>query len=207
MWCEYLTLIPTLIQGEQLGPTAHKIPVGLDLAAAEKPSLCHEGGINDEPEILVGYSPASGESVGANGLIKVWVNDEGAPFIAPNEVVDLATGQITTPGDRTAKAPDGFLWEPALYIYPDTIDRGGTPHFPTLIKGEFSNVPPKKGTKIIGSPIEPPPTGTKQSEKYTAEFIWDVNSLGLSSGTYQAEFAIHDGDDNRGVGCINIVIQ
>src|SRR5215831_9740496 len=45
------------------------------------PMLCMAGGANNEPEILVGYSPANGQSVGATGQIKVWVNDEGAPII------------------------------------------------------------------------------------------------------------------------------
>ncbi len=168
--------------------------------------LCEEGGANNEPEILVGFSPAAGETVGAGGQIKVWVNDEGAPFIALNEQVDPVTGQVTTPGDRTGKAGDGYLWEPALYILPQTAEAGGTPHFPSIIKGEYNNKPPSKGKGIVGAAIDPMPPGASKSEKYLAEFIWDVNSLGLVAGSYVAEFVIHDGDDDRGVGCININI-
>jgi hypothetical protein len=43
-------------------------------------------------------------------------------------------------------------------------------------------------------------------QPYTAEFIWDVNSLGLKPGQYLAEFVIHDGDRDRGVGCVAITI-
>lgn len=181
-------------------------PTATPTPPAETP-LCKEGGANNEPEILVGYFPAAGQTVSAGGQIIVWVNDEGAPIIAPNEIVDPTTGQILTPGDRTAQAGDGYLWEPALYIAPQTAETGGTPHFPVIIKGDYNNTPNKgKGKNVPG--MDTPPPGSKLSEKYTAEFIWDVNSLGLTAGnTYLAQFVIHDGDDDRGVGCINIVVQ
>ena len=162
--------------------------------------------MNNEPEILVGYYPGQGQTVGATGQIIVWVNDEGAPKIAPNEIVDATTGRITTPGDRTALADDGYLWEPALYIAPQTAENGGAPHFPDVIKGDYNNQPSKgKGTNVPG--MDTPPPGSNLSEHYTAEYIWDVSTLGLTPGTYFAQFVIHDGDDDRGVGCVNIVIQ
>jgi len=169
--------------------------------------LCQSGGVNNEPEILVGYSPAPGQTVSATGQIKVWVNDEGAPIIAPNEQIDASTGQITTPGDRTAKAPDNYLWEPALYISPQTAESNGTPHFPNYVKGDYNNAPPDKGAGTKGPQIDPVPAGSVISESYTAEYIWNVTSLGLAAGTYQAEFVIHDGDRDRGIGCVSIVIQ
>ena len=170
------------------------------------PKLCQAGGVNNEPEILVGYAPASGQSVGAGGQIKVWVNDEGAPIIAPGEVVDPSSGAITTPGDRTAKAPDGFLWEPALYIAPATAENGGTPHFPDRIFGDYNNTT-QKGAGLHVAGMELPPPGSVLSEKYTAEFVWNVDALMLPAGTYVAEFVIHDGDRDRGVGCVTITIQ
>jgi hypothetical protein len=170
------------------------------------PALCQPGGANNEPEILAGYLPANGQSVGAGGQIKVWVNDEGAPIIAPNEQVDPTTGMITTPGDRSAKAPDGYLWEPAVYIAPQSAENGGTPHFPSAIKGDYNNTT-KKGPGIHVAGMDPPPAGAMLSEKYTAELIWDVNSLGLAPGAYVAEFVIHDGDEDRGVGCVTITIN
>jgi hypothetical protein len=170
------------------------------------PKLCQAGGVNNEPEILVGYAPATGQTVGAGGQIKVWVNDEGAPIIAPGEVVDATTGAITTPGDRTAKAGDGFLWEPAVYIAPQSAENGGTPHFPSFIHGDY-NPTTQKGPGMVAAGMEPPPAGSMLSEKYTAEFVWNVDSLALAAGTYVAEFVIHDGDRDRGVGCVTITIQ
>ena len=120
------------------------------------PKLCKAGGANNEPEILVGYAPANGQSVGAGGQIKVWVNDEAPPIIATHEVIDAQTGAITTPGDRTVKAPDGYLWEPALYIAPETAENGGTPHFADFIRGDYNN-----STRLQSGGMEPPPTGSK----------------------------------------------
>jgi hypothetical protein len=170
------------------------------------PKLCMAGGANNEPEILVGYAPASGQTVGAGGQIKVWVNDEGAPIIAPGEIVDAQSGAVTTPGDRTAKAPDGYLWEPALYIAPQTAENGGTPHFPDFIHGDYNNTT-QKGAGVHVAGLEPPPAGSILAEKYTAEMVWNVDALALPPGTYIAEFVIHDGDHDRGVGCVTITIQ
>jgi hypothetical protein len=180
------------------------------------PALCTDTAVNTEPEILAGYSPYPGQTVGLNGQIKVWVDDENPPFVAPGEQADPATGVITVPGNRTAKAPDGFLWEPALYIGPQTASNGGTPHFPSLIKGSYNNAPPTRGTGIRGAPIEPippgtppPPAATRRNgggTAYHGEFIWDVKSLGLQPGSYSAQFLIFDGDKDRGVGCVNLVI-
>jgi hypothetical protein len=189
-WFGYVTLAPT--------PT---------LAPPAASSLCKSGGANDEPEILVGYFPPIGQAVGATGQVKVWVTDEGAPIISQGEQINPTTGQITTPGNRAQKAPDGYYWEPALYISPQTAESGGTPHFPTAIKGDYNNNPnsPRSSGSFV-SGMDPPPAGS-QLLQYKAEDIWDVSSLGLGTGTYEAEFVIHDGDDNRGVGCVAIQIQ
>jgi hypothetical protein len=170
------------------------------------PSLCTNHKINNEPEILAGYAPADGQSVSESGQIKVWVNDEGAPFISPGEKLDPNTGAVTTPGDHTAKAPDGYLWEPALYIAPDTAESGGTPHFPQMIKGWYSYPGKGKNAGILGAPADPVPGKTKLPEKYTAEDIWEVSQLGLPPGHYIAEFVVWDGDTDRAIGCIRIDI-
>jgi hypothetical protein len=177
----------------------------------EPPALCHDETVSNEPEILAAYAPADGESVSEDGQIKVWVNDEHPATIAPNEQVDATTGAVTTPGDRSAKAPDGYLWEPALYIAPDSAEKGGTPHFPQTIKGWYNNVPPTNGRPPRGAGTEvpnmdPPPSGTKLHDDYTTEFIWNVKDLNLAPGTYIAEFVIHDGDRDRAVGCVTIVV-
>ncbi|MDP9148555.1 MAG: hypothetical protein M3O36_01230 [Myxococcota bacterium] len=173
---------------------------------APPPAICKDMAISTEPEILVGYSPALGQTVGMTGQIKVWVNDENPPFIAPGEQVDLKTGAITAPGNRTAKAPDGLLWEPALYIAPETPQNGGTPHFPQWVKGWFDNSPPTGNRPMQVPGMDPVPPGIKLQEKWTAEEIWDVSALGLAPGTYTAVFVIHDGDDDRAIGCVTIVI-
>lgn len=186
--------------------------------STKQPGLCQSGGVNNEPEIIAGYSPSTGQTVGATGQIIVWVQDEGAPFIAPGEQVNLTTGQITSDPNQGTKAPDNYLWEPALYLDSNTAETGGTPHFPSFIKGQFSNTAPVMGNVITGATADPIPAGTQitpaQSSRfgnffnwYTAEYIWNVSSLGLTTGNHQAEFLIHDGDRDRGVGCVQINIQ
>src|SRR5664279_680662 len=76
---------------------------------------------NSENQILVGSDPAPGGTVLAGGKIRVWVSDEEAPYIAPGEVADPSSGQITTKGDRTSTDVDTdgegkYLWEPTIYI-------------------------------------------------------------------------------------------
>jgi hypothetical protein len=197
---------PWMCHADDVGNlTCDRGPPGPDGGVPPMPMLCMMGGVNNEPGILVGYSPANGQSVGATGQIKVWVNDEGAPIIAPGEVVDPMTGAITMPGDRTARAADGYLWEPALYIAPQTAENGGTPHFPTAIRGSYNNTT-IKGPGLLVAGMDPPPAGSMLASTYTGEDIWDVSSLGLAPGTYLAEFVIHDGDRDRGVGCVTIQI-
>jgi hypothetical protein len=178
-----------------------------DAGVPPPPSLCKDRKINNEPEILAGYSPADGESVSVGGQIKVWITDEHAAFIAPGEQLDPTTGAITMPGDRGAKASDGYLYEPALYIAPDSAEKGGKPYFPSAIKGPYNNAPDMgKRMVIAGAPIDPAPAGVHLGEKYDSEDVWNVSDLGLSPGTYIAEFVIHDGDEDRGVGCVTIVV-
>lgn len=170
------------------------------------PDMCNFA-VNTEPEILVGYEPAMGQTVGQTGQIKVWVNDEHAPFVAPGEMVNNTTGAVTAPGNRTATAMDGLLWEPALYIAPQSPTNGGTPFFPQWIKGTYNNNPPNHKLFTVGAPIDPAPPGTSFSLTYSAEFIWDVSALGLGPETYTAVFSVHDGDGDRAVVCITIVIS
>jgi hypothetical protein len=207
-WFGYVTIAPT--------PTPAKA------------SLCTNKSVNTEPEILEAYYPGPGQTTGSTGQVKVWVNDEGPPIVAPGEQINTTTGAITKAGDRTAKAPDGYLWEPSLYIAPSFAESGGTPHFPDAIKGVFNNTGtngfrqsgvgtngPTPDTIPAGSTVPTPADGGggwfggsgSSFNKYTAEYIWNVSGLGLSAGTYQAEFVIHDGDIDRGVGCVTITIQ
>ena len=185
----------------------------ITLAPTPPPSgaFCKAGGINTAPEILVGYEPDLGKPVAANGQIKVWVNDDHVPIVAPNEKADPTTGQITTPGDRTAKAVDNYLWEPAMYIAPQTAENNGAPHFPNFIKGRYNNTPPASGDGLQGPPVDAPPPPSKPGlgydASYTTEYIWNLTGLNLKPGQHQVEFLIHDGDNHRGVGCITLNIQ
>ncbi|HWY79645.1 MAG TPA: hypothetical protein VNW29_04775 [Candidatus Sulfotelmatobacter sp.] len=186
------------------------------LAPPHSSSICSSSA-NSEKEILIGYLPGLGQSVSSTGQIKVWVNDESPPFISPGEQVDKATGQITKAGNRAVKAEDGYLYEPALYIAPQTVEAGSSPFFPNLVKGDYNNSPPLIGHLSKSVPIEQPPPGSKpiggpnpngpEANIYKSEFIWNVSSIGLTTGTYQAEFLIHDGDHDRGIGCVSLVIQ
>lgn len=114
---------------------------------------CAKSQFNTEDEILVGSDPAPGAAT--SGLIRVWVTDELAPRIAPNEIIDPITGQITTIGDRTARDHDSdgngmFLWEPSIYVKPATGELPSGPFcdetkpeckafFPILVKGDYNS--------------------------------------------------------------------
>ncbi len=187
------------------------------IVPTQQPALCQNKSVNTEPEILVGYSPAQGQTVGAGGQVKVWVTDENPPCVGTGEVANPSTGFITTSGNHTEKSSDGYLWEPALYISPNLAENGGTPFFPTQIKGIYNNGPKSTGGSLgesfcdtgnnapLNGPVIDPAPGPKLDN--TAEYIWDVNSLKLAPGTYSAEFVIHDGDRDRGIGCTTITIQ
>jgi hypothetical protein len=186
--------------------------------------LCQPGGANDEPGIISATSPASGQTVSATGQIKVWVDDEGAPIIAQGETTN-SDGSIANKGNQTQLAPDNYLFEPAVYIDSATAESGGSPFFPDYIKGQYNNDPndtsagfARNSNNIVtGAAIDTPPAGASTAgcifgsnffpNCYKAEYIWNVSSLGLSAGTHRAEFVIHDGDFNRGVGCVNIQVQ
>lgn len=173
-----------------------------------KASLCNNRQVNTESEILEAYYPGQGQTTGTNGQVKVWVTDEGAPLVAPGEKIN-STGKVITRGNTSAKAPDGYIWEPALYVG-TPVEQGGTARYPDFIKGQFDNSSPRIGVVVKGPTPDTVPAGTKKGgswNDYTAEYIWNVSGLGLTPGTYQAEFVIHDGDRDRGVGCVNIQIQ
>jgi len=207
----YITLAPTPTLAAPPPDTPGQPPLG-------QTALCQSGGINEEPDIIAATSPTSGQSVSSTGQIKIWVMDEGAPMIAPGETVN-SNGSISNPGNQSQKAPDNYLYEPAVYLDAATAESGGSPHFPNYIKGQVNNMP---STPIMTTNLpavvatDPLPSGAVTTgcfagsnffKCYTAEYIWNISSLGLSSGTHRAEFVIHDGDSNRGIGCVNISIQ
>jgi hypothetical protein len=162
-------------------------------------NLCKKGGANKHPEALVAFAPEQANAVSSDGQIKLWVSDTKPPYISPNEQVQKSTGKITTPGDRTAKAPDGYGWEPQLYIFPYTAEKNGQPYYPSYVQGDYFN-----GTPLVsyGNDILPPYSLPLSS--YTVEFIWNVADIGLTDGDYEIEFLAHDGNQQLGVRCMSL---
>lgn len=187
-------------------------------STAPEGSICQTT-VNSDPSIILTYLPTAGQTVSATGQIKVWVNDAGAPFISTGEQVNPTTGAVTTIGDRAAKAADGYLLEPGLYIAPETVENDGQPHFPDFIKGQFNNTG-LLGNVTNGPEYDPLPPGSPQPgevnpnglgfNRYVAEYIWNVQNLGLATGTYQAEFLIYGGtggDKDRAAICVTLIVQ
>lgn len=162
-------------------------------------SLCKKGGANNHPEIIIAYSPMHARGVATNGQIKVWLNDNAPIKIAPAENVVRGSGSIKKPGDRTAKAPDGYLWHPAMYVFPNTVEANGTPYFPNLIRGSYNNGSPK-----VSYGADQLPPYAKAPLPHSLQLVWNVKDIGLTPGAYQLQFVIHDGAEGRGIGCISI---
>ena len=194
--------------------------------------MCDDPFANSEPEILAAYSHAPGESVAANGQIKVWITDELPPYIAEGEQIDETTGRIVVPGDLAGLNFDGYLNEPTLYLTSATTSMA-TGFYPQWVMGDYNNMPSAGPdiTKLFGGTVphgpapEPLPAsatgvlpqtynsefiwevsegGTGEVEVF--EFIWEVSEMQLEPGSYSAEFVVHDGDLDRAVGCIAIDI-
>jgi hypothetical protein len=162
-------------------------------------SLCQPGGVNARPEIIVHVSPDHAKSVRSDGQVKLWVNDNKPPMVAPGERITRNSGRIISPGDRAAKAPDGYLLAPALYVFPQTAEAGGQPYFPSSIRGDYNN-----GTVRLAFGIERLPANIQLANRYTSQYTWNVRDLGLRAGSYQLQFVIMDGSDKHGVKCVNI---
>lgn len=204
----------------------------------QRTNQCSNIPANTEPEIFVGSDPPPGDTVKAGEKIRVWVTDEWAPFIAPSEQVNPDGSIVERSGNRTAKdiGSDGkgkYLWEPAIYLtlitpdnningpYEGDAERGGIPHFPTFIKGDYNNNPPHAGWGSSTTiPIDSDwidfqngpdyAKGVKSGKllRLTAEYVWDVSLFNppLEPGSYRAEFIIHDGDGELAIECITIQI-
>ena len=162
-------------------------------------SLCRKDGANVHPEALIAYLPEQARAVSTLGQIKLWVSDTHPPSIAPNEQITKSSGSVKTPGDRGAKAPDGYLWEPQLYVFPATVDNNGKQYFPAYVQGNYNN-----GQDMVsfGSDIVPP--NALPLSKFTVEFVWNVKDIGLTDGEYKIEFVAHDGNQKLGVRCMNL---
>jgi hypothetical protein len=162
-------------------------------------SLCVPGGVNARPDIIAHVYPDHAEAISVDDQVKIWVNDDKPPMIAPGERITRNSGAIIRPGDRNAKAPDGYLLEPALYVFPQTAEAGGQPYFPTNIRGDYNN-----GSVRIAFGIERMPADVVLKYRYTSQYTWNVKDLGLQPGSYQLQFVVMDGTDKHAVKCINI---
>lgn len=181
---------------------------------------CEANPFNEEPEIVFASDPAFGGVAQASGQIRIWVwDDDGTGgSVSDGTTVDPTTGLITTPGNRTAADKNGYLWEPSIYItkltspdqqgpYAGDKENGGQPYFPTAIKGVANQRP--SGDKLTSAPIDPPVNiivDRAGKDWNFSEFIWDINSLGLTLGYYRAQIILHDGDKDLAINCTTIQI-
>ena len=163
-------------------------------------SLCQKGGANKNPDLIIATSPSNGTGIQSDSQVKVWINDTAPIKIAPAELVTRGSGAISSAGDRTARAPDGYIWEPAVYIMPNTIDANGTPFFPTFIRGAYNN----GDTRVSYGADQVPNNVTFTDKGRSVELIWNVKDLNLGPGAYQLQFVAHDDNANMAVKCISM---
>ena len=189
-----------------------------------KVNTCAESNFNREPYIFIASDPLPGGIAVPGGRIRVWVDDGNGGSVSEGEIINKDTGQIITPGDRSATDGKGqgyYRWEPALYITPLTspdqpgpyagdAENGGQPYFPSFVRGRvvytdsnttrFLSLPP------IESPVGFEVPRSKDHGGNQAQFILEVNSLGLTPGFYRAQIVVHDGDGDLALNCITIQI-
>ncbi len=158
--------------------------------------LCSNSGGQNEFGSLVGFSPTPDGRV-VDGKLRIWVIDEKPPLLAPGQTLD--PNGVPQGGDLTQKRGI-FPLGPTLYIFPNTVERGGTPYTPNFVKGTVNNGRDLRGPTIdsdykqfqngpdfVGnpSPIDLPKPGRnvffgkRYETEYIAEFTWNISSLGL----------------------------
>lgn len=197
---------------------------------------CNTGAIkgSSEPRILWAMDPPPGQTVPANGKIKIWYNDEYPLTLGSGTVSDNASQHVVNPnvGDESARDANKFPYFPALFLTditsnPDDTSgdaqKGGTPHKPDEVWGTWQalggDAVRSAGNNLVlpkGADPFPATSNITFSDSYEyrsretangSEIIWDVSKLGLTSGhTYRAQFIIHDGDreGDIGEGCTTI---
>jgi hypothetical protein len=167
-------------------------------------SLCKKGSANVHPEALIAFTPSQASAVSTGGQISLWVSDTKPPYIAPNELVVNSTGAIAVPGDvLSTTSPgyisDGYLFEPQLYIFPQTLEKGGKYYFPDYVRGAYFN-----GTPEVSDNTDVLPPDSLPTSSQTAEYLWNVQSIGLTDGDYNIEYVAHGGHGNLGVKCVSL---
>lgn len=165
-----VTVTPTPTPAPTTPPSATGTPISPGTQAVG----CEKSKYNEEPENFLGVDPAPPGGAVSNGRIRAWKVDEMPGLIAPDEIVDPNTGEITKEGDRQAKddylgKEPKFLWEPTVYVAPasgnpptepfcDATKPECKPYFPIIIKGDYNsdrvwNLGWGGGTKRKGPPI------------------------------------------------------
>lgn len=165
------------------------------------PTASCKSNFNQEPE---NYTA----SVYVSGQLKIWACDEHTPFLAPGAQVNNTTGQITNPGNTTAKDSSGNIYAPRIYLDNDNIVSNIHPIYPNFVKGNYTSPDGSaKGNTTI-DPIPPNHPGPIpcDSPSISDEYIWNISTLGLTLGTHQVQFVFHDGDEDQGLGCFSISI-
>lgn len=169
---------------------------------------CQSNHFNTESQILVGSDPGPNGTIGRGGKIRVWVVDEGAPFVAPGATADPTTGAVTNPGLTSAKDTRNganYSWSPAVYLtkldgpngnpFPDgsysgDAEHGGVPNFPDFIKGAYNNGTSRSRNDPIvqGAPIDEDKTtgywAFENGPDYIGQTPQDIHDL----ESYPAQF-------------------
>lgn len=195
------------------------VPEGPSLCSAANLAFDDEGASNSESNIFIALDPPNGQPVGASGMIRAWVSDEAGGGLAQSTIVET-TGYVSGHSDPLIdKDPNGYPWEPAIYItkiidpnqagpFSGDKESGGTPHFLTMVRGKVTKADngPWVSVPQHSDPL-PYKIGTRVGDgEHVAEFIWHVSSLGLAPGTYRVQVAVHDGDEHLAVECTTVTI-
>lgn len=148
----------------------------------------------------------------------------------------ITTPGDRTATDVDSDGQGNYLWEPTVYVKlatgaPPTqpfcdvnsTDPTCTPHFPISIKGDYNstgtfsrgNATNTKGPAVDdwtlfknGPGMANNQGGNRNGQilDYNSEYIWDATTFNLTTGTYWAQFVIHDGDSDMAISCITVQI-
>lgn len=190
-----------------------------------------------EPENVYSFSPQPGTPAVAGGKIALWYHDENAMTLgqnAPamkNHPVDTifpsqsGSGGV---GDQTVKDNIGLFVYPSLYLLDLTLNpngqpidaiHAGNPKLPDAVYGTWKSYntggnPPTNQQQLPAGADPFPASGSVSCNghdcAFGSEVVWNVNSLGLTSGhDYLAVFIVHDGDSDPsgsdlGTSCVSI---
>lgn len=136
------------------------------------PSNCAQADYVIESNIIVGSDPGPNTPASSSSNIRVWVTDEGVPYVAPGLQMNTTTGQVTSDGtvsalDENTDGNGNFSFMPTLYVYPSSatqftcnaVNKQCPAHYPTIIKGEVNIAPDPQnrgsGTFINGPAYDP----------------------------------------------------